>query len=170
MLYVDGNVSGGNQPLRANYRNFNRSHTMLIQRRAHRRWEGWFAKVPLQIIPPTSHEFCTSPLLPFMNLSLDQHHVVPIEISIVCTEGLVSTWYVPLFDSGRDYITKAAHIQERYLCIPMFTKTRAQKGSGWSPNLMAADNIHFPNFTRTYIVAPPVCKKNRERESTKQVN
>jgi hypothetical protein len=37
---IVGNVSGGNQPLRANYGNFNMSHTMLIQRRAHGRWEG----------------------------------------------------------------------------------------------------------------------------------
>jgi hypothetical protein len=29
-----GNISGGNQPLRANYGNFNLSHTMLIQRGA----------------------------------------------------------------------------------------------------------------------------------------
>jgi hypothetical protein len=68
---------------------------MLIQRRAHGRWEGWFAKVPLQIISPTSHEFCTSPLPPSISLPLDQHHVAPIEVSIVCTDGLVSTWYVP---------------------------------------------------------------------------
>jgi hypothetical protein len=90
-----GNVPGGNQPLCANYGNFNLSHTMLIQRRAHRRWEGWFAKVSLQITPPTSHEFYTSPLPPLMNLPLDQYRVALIEVSIVCTEGLVSTWYVP---------------------------------------------------------------------------
>jgi hypothetical protein len=30
-----------------------------------------------------------------MSLPLDQHRVAPIEVSIVCTEGLVSTWYIP---------------------------------------------------------------------------
>jgi hypothetical protein len=58
---------------------------------------GWFAKVHLQIIPSTSHKFCTWPLPPSISLPLDQHHVVQIEVSIVCTEGLVSTWYVPKF-------------------------------------------------------------------------
>jgi hypothetical protein len=94
---LKGNVSSENRPLRANYGNFNLSQTMLIQRRAHGRWEGWFAKVHLQIIPSTSHEFCTWPLPPSISLPLDQHHVVQIEVSIVCTEGLVSIWYVPKF-------------------------------------------------------------------------
>jgi hypothetical protein len=35
-----GNISSGNQPIRANYRNFNPNHTILIQRRTHERWEG----------------------------------------------------------------------------------------------------------------------------------
>jgi hypothetical protein len=47
-------MSSGNQPLRANYGNFNLNHTILIQGRTHERWEGWFAKVLLQITPPTS--------------------------------------------------------------------------------------------------------------------
>jgi hypothetical protein len=34
--------------------------------------------------------FCKSPLPPPMSPPLDQHHVAPIEVSIVCTEGLVS--------------------------------------------------------------------------------
>jgi hypothetical protein len=46
---------------------------MLIRRRTHERWEGWFAKVRLQIILKsafanhslTSHEFCTSPIPPY---------------------------------------------------------------------------------------------------------
>jgi hypothetical protein len=49
-----GNISGGNQLLHANYENFNLSHTMLIQQGDQRRWEEWFAKSPLQIMPPTS--------------------------------------------------------------------------------------------------------------------
>jgi hypothetical protein len=32
-------ISGGKQPLHANYGNFNLSHTMFIQRDAQRRWE-----------------------------------------------------------------------------------------------------------------------------------
>jgi hypothetical protein len=32
--YEKGNISGGNQPLRKNYGNFNLSHMMLIQRSA----------------------------------------------------------------------------------------------------------------------------------------
>jgi hypothetical protein len=67
-----GNVSGGNQPLRANYENFNLSHTMLIRRDTQRRWEEWIAKAPSQITPPTSHEFCKSPLPPPMSSALDQ--------------------------------------------------------------------------------------------------
>jgi hypothetical protein len=39
-LGFEENVSCGNQPFYANYRNFNLSHTMLIQRRARGRWEG----------------------------------------------------------------------------------------------------------------------------------
>jgi hypothetical protein len=35
-----GNVSSGNQPIHANYGNFNLSHTILVQRMAHGRWEG----------------------------------------------------------------------------------------------------------------------------------
>jgi hypothetical protein len=36
---IIGNISGANQPLYANYGNFNPSHTMLIQRGAQKRWE-----------------------------------------------------------------------------------------------------------------------------------
>jgi hypothetical protein len=42
-IYI-GNISSGNWPLHANYGNFNLSHTILIQGRAHGRWKGWFAK------------------------------------------------------------------------------------------------------------------------------
>jgi hypothetical protein len=39
MMYIyNGNISGGNQPLRANYENFNLNHTILIQGRTHERW------------------------------------------------------------------------------------------------------------------------------------
>jgi hypothetical protein len=83
-----GKISGGNQPLYANYGNFNLSHTMLIQRGAQRR-------SPLQITPPTSHEFCKSPLPPPMSSPLDQDRVTQIEVSIVCMKRSVSTRYVP---------------------------------------------------------------------------
>jgi hypothetical protein len=92
-----GNISGGNQPLHANYENFNLSHTMLIQQRSHGRWKGWFAKSPLQITPPTSHEFCKSPLPPPMRSPLDQNRVTQIEVFIVCMKRSVSTGYAPLF-------------------------------------------------------------------------
>jgi hypothetical protein len=36
----NGNISGGNQPLCTNYGNFDWSHTMLIQGKTYRRWEG----------------------------------------------------------------------------------------------------------------------------------
>jgi hypothetical protein len=36
----EGNILGGNQPLRANYENFNPSHMMLIQGKTYGRWEG----------------------------------------------------------------------------------------------------------------------------------
>jgi hypothetical protein len=68
---------------------------MFIQRGAQRRWEEWFAKSPLQITPPTSHEFCKSPLPPLMSSLLDQDRVTPIEVSIVCMKRSVSTRYVP---------------------------------------------------------------------------
>ena len=42
-IYV-GNVSGANQPLHANYENFNLSHQINIQGEE-RRWEEEFAKV-----------------------------------------------------------------------------------------------------------------------------
>jgi hypothetical protein len=35
-----GNISGGNQPLRANYGNFNLNHKMLNQGKTYGRWEG----------------------------------------------------------------------------------------------------------------------------------
>jgi hypothetical protein len=35
-----GNISSGNRPLHANYGNFNLSHSILIQGRAHERWKG----------------------------------------------------------------------------------------------------------------------------------
>jgi hypothetical protein len=34
-----------------------------------------------------------------MSPPLDQHRVAQIEVSIVCTEGLVSTWYVPSMET-----------------------------------------------------------------------
>jgi hypothetical protein len=36
-----------------------------------------------------------------MSPPLDQHHLAPIEVSVVCTEGLVSTLYVPLINMVR---------------------------------------------------------------------
>jgi hypothetical protein len=90
-----GNISGGNQPLHANYGNFNRSHTMLIQGKTHERWEEWCAKLMRGGREDLQRHFCKSPLPPPMSPPLDQHRVAPIEVSIVCTEGLVSSWYVP---------------------------------------------------------------------------
>jgi hypothetical protein len=58
---LGGNISGGNQPLRANYGNFNLSHMMLIQRRSHGRWKGWFAKPPLQSRLPPPMNFVNHP-------------------------------------------------------------------------------------------------------------
>jgi Na+-translocating ferredoxin:NAD+ oxidoreductase RnfE subunit len=37
---VIGNISSANRPLHANYENFNVSHSILIQGRAHERWKG----------------------------------------------------------------------------------------------------------------------------------
>ena len=41
MAFLEGNILGANQPLRANYENFNLDHQINIQGR----WEGGFAKV-----------------------------------------------------------------------------------------------------------------------------
>jgi hypothetical protein len=40
MTFIFGNISGGNQPLRAKYGNFNLNHMMLIQGKTYGRWEG----------------------------------------------------------------------------------------------------------------------------------
>jgi hypothetical protein len=90
-----GNISGGNQPLCANYGNFNRSYTMLIQGKTYRKWEGWCAKVTRGGRDDLQKHLCKSPLPPPMSPPLDQHRVAPIDVSIVCTEGLVSTSYIP---------------------------------------------------------------------------
>jgi hypothetical protein len=88
-------IGSGNQPLRANYGNFNLNHTILIQGRTHERWERWFAKLMRGGRDDLQRSFCKS-LLPPLSAPLDQHHVAQIEVSIVFTERLVSTWYVAL--------------------------------------------------------------------------
>jgi hypothetical protein len=102
-LYI-GNISGGNQPLRANYENFNLTHMMLIQGRTYGRWEGWCAKLTRGGRDDLQMHFCKSPLPPPMNLPLDQHRLAQIEVSIVCTKWSVFTWYVPLYITGPFYI------------------------------------------------------------------
>jgi hypothetical protein len=89
-----GNISSGNQHLHANYGNFNLSHSILIQGRAHRRWKGWFAKFMGGVRRDLQRWFCKSLLPPPLSALLDQHRVTQIEVSIVCMERLVSTWYV----------------------------------------------------------------------------
>jgi hypothetical protein len=91
-----GNISSGNRPLHANYGNFNLSHTILIQGRAHGRWKGWFANFKGGGRRDLQRWFCKSPLPPPMISLLDQHCVTQNEVSIVCMERLVSTWYVAL--------------------------------------------------------------------------
>jgi hypothetical protein len=91
-----GNISSGNQPLRANYGNFNLNHTILIQGRTHERWEECFAKFMGDGRDDLQMCFCKSLLPPPLSAPLDQHHVAQIEVSIVFTERLVSTWYVAL--------------------------------------------------------------------------
>jgi hypothetical protein len=115
-----GNISSGNRPLHANYENFNLSHTMLIQRRSHGRWKGWFAKSPLQITPPTSHEFCKSPLPPSMRSPLDQHfvnHILKHEMVILGSLSLfpqkkriLSLMYIANFEYIREFCTCYYHI------------------------------------------------------------
>jgi hypothetical protein len=89
-----GNISSGNQHLRANYENFNPNHTILIQGRTHERWEGWFAKFMGGGRDDLQRCFCKLLLPPPLSAPLDQHHVAQIEVSIVFTERSVSTWYV----------------------------------------------------------------------------
>jgi hypothetical protein len=91
-----GNISSGNQPLRANYGNFNLNHTILIQGRTHERREGWFAKFIGGGRDDLQRCFCKSFLPPPLSAPLDQHHVAQIEVSIVFTERMVSTWYVAI--------------------------------------------------------------------------
>jgi hypothetical protein len=93
---IYGNISSGNQSLRANYGNFNLNHTILIQGRTHERWEGWFAKFMGGGRDDLQRCFCKSLLPPPLSAPLDQHHVTQIEVSIVFTERLVSTWYVAI--------------------------------------------------------------------------
>jgi hypothetical protein len=97
------NVSGGNQPLRANYENFNLSHTMLIKGGLMGGGRGDLQKyICKSSLPP----LCTSPLPPSISLFLDQHRVAQIEVFIICTEGLVSLWYVPLKKTLISYCKK----------------------------------------------------------------
>jgi hypothetical protein len=51
-------------------------------------------------MPPTSHEFCKSPLPPPTSSPLDQDRVTRIEVSIVCMKRSVSTRYVPYLENG----------------------------------------------------------------------
>jgi hypothetical protein len=94
VVFMGGNISSGNQSLCANYENFNLNHTILIQGRTHERWEGWFAKFMGGGRGDLQRCFCKSLLPPPLNAQLDQHHAAQIEVSIVFTEKLVSTWYV----------------------------------------------------------------------------
>jgi hypothetical protein len=91
-----GNISSGNRHIHANYRNFNLSHTILIQGRAHGRWKGWFAKFMGGVSHDLQRWFCKSLLPPPLSVPLDQYRVTQIEVSIVCMEMLVFTRYVAL--------------------------------------------------------------------------
>jgi hypothetical protein len=93
-IKIYGNISGGNQPLHANYRNFNLNHTVLIKRGAQRRWEEWFAKLPLQITPLTSHEFCKSPFHLSWALPWIKIEWLRLKFFIVCMKRSVCTRYV----------------------------------------------------------------------------
>jgi hypothetical protein len=97
--YLQRNIYGRNQSLRANYGNFNLNHTILIQGRTHERWEGWFAKLMGGERDDLQRCFCKSLLPPPLGAPLDQDHVAQIEVSIVFTERLVSTWYVAYLQS-----------------------------------------------------------------------
>jgi hypothetical protein len=66
------NISSGNQPLCANYGNFNINHTILIQGRTHERWEGWFAKFMGGGRDDLQRYFCKSLLPPPLSAPLDQ--------------------------------------------------------------------------------------------------
>jgi hypothetical protein len=116
LTFMLGNISGGNQPLHANYENFNLSHTMLIQRRSHGRWKGWFTKFMGGGSRDLQRWFRKSPLPPPMRSPLDQHRVTQIEVSIVCMKRSVSTRYVPfmlsiyLWCSCKVLSTKAIYI------------------------------------------------------------
>ena len=84
-IYV-GNISGANQPLRANYGNFNLDHQINIQ--------GVWGLVNFTIwtCPEIgNHTFTNSPshLSTFLPLNVDL--IAQIEVSIVCTERLVCT-------------------------------------------------------------------------------
>jgi hypothetical protein len=58
------------------------------------RWKGWFAKFMGGGRRDLQRWFCKSLLPPPLSAPLDQHRVTQIEVSIVCMERLVSTWYV----------------------------------------------------------------------------
>jgi hypothetical protein len=77
--FLLGNISSGNQPLRANYGNFNLSHTILIQGRAYGRWKGWFAKFMGDGRGDLQRCFCKLLLPPPLNAPLGQHRVSQIE-------------------------------------------------------------------------------------------
>jgi hypothetical protein len=88
---LKGKISSGNQLLHTNYENFNISYMILIQWRAHGRWKERFTKFMGGERGDLQRCFCKLLLPPPLNAPLDQYHVARIEVSIVCTERLVST-------------------------------------------------------------------------------
>jgi hypothetical protein len=88
LAHLIGNVSSENQPLHANYENFNLSHMMLIQRRAHGRWEGSnhpsYLSWVLHITPSTFHKSSLGSISCGSDWSFHNLH-----------RRLVYTWYVP---------------------------------------------------------------------------
>ena len=118
-----GNISGANQPLRANYGNFNLSHQINIQGEGRREVERWICKSVItqskgrvQIVKLSNPPY-----------SLDVDPITQIWVSIVCTERLVCTWYVPLTE------IVLCLIKRRVNCT--HHTTTCQVGANWSNNL-----------------------------------
>jgi len=87
---IIGNISGANQPLRANYENSNLCHRINIQGRGAGEVEGRICKSP-PALGLGNHTFANLPSHLPCAPPLDIDPVVQIEVCIVYTERLVCT-------------------------------------------------------------------------------
>ena len=91
---INRNILGANQSFRVNFENFNLSHQINIQGEERREVGGEIYKIVITDYPIQGRvqivKLFNSPY------PLDVDPMTQIEVSIVCMERLVCTWYVDL--------------------------------------------------------------------------